>query len=87
MREWLLIYHDGNEMSVVSDTQQLWNDAPVQNVQALITRKKNYYQITQGIDEYLLDYPNSNVKFGKLITDEQWREIRNYIARGKWDKI
>jgi hypothetical protein len=87
MRDWLLIYHDGNDISFVSDTQQFWNAAPTQNVQILLLRERNYFKIIQGLDEYEIEWPSTNVKFGSTITDEQWRAVRNFVVSGAWNAL
>jgi hypothetical protein len=87
MRDWLLIYHDGNDISFVSDTQQSWNSAPTQNVQILLLRERNYFKIIQGLDEYEIEWTSTNVKFGSTITDEQWRAVRNFVVSGAWNAL
>jgi hypothetical protein len=85
MVEWYIIYHDGINLSHTNFKQSTWNDAPTNNVQILIIKNPQYFKTTQCIDEYhLYEWPGSETKFGKLITSEQWRDVRNFLVTGAW---
>ena len=86
MAEWVIIYHDGIELSYVKSTQLTWNDAPTNNVQIVMLRRTmNHYHAIHGLDEYTLETcPGSETKFGKLITEEQWKEVRNFMVGMAW---
>lgn len=84
MLEWVIIYHDGQKMSIVKSTEKFWNDAPKDGVQVCLFKQGNKWQSVSGVDEYNFESPGAETKIGKLITDEQWKEVRNYMVNGKW---
>lgn len=81
---WAIIYHDGTKISVVKSTKVKWNDCETNNVQFLLVRLSNRYRSYSGIDDYIIDESGAETKCGKLITDEQFKECRNYMVSGKW---
>lgn len=84
--EWSIIYHDGTNLSIVKSTEMPWNDAPTANVQILLVRRaQNHWHAIHGQDDYnLIACPGSETKTGLLITDEQWRQVRNTMMGSDW---
>jgi len=83
--DWILIYNDGTNISVVKSQDVNWNNAPQNNVQFKIIIKCNgHRKITTGRDEYFIKEPNSNKKFGSFISDAEYRRTRHFLIYGDY---
>lgn len=86
MTDWAIIYHDGTTLSIVKSSEMNWNDAPTNNVQIILFKiSETHWHAVKGMDEYTLaGCPGSETKFGLLITDEQWKDVRNAMVGMAW---
>jgi len=81
---WTIIYNDGNGITVLKESEEGWNEAPDDNVQYLILENGMNKQVISGLDEYTLPEHNTNTKYGKLISAEQWALTRQFMIYGDY---
>lgn len=82
--DWTIIYNDGNGISVVKNSDETWDKAPDDNVQYVICKYGNRRVAISGLDEYTIPEPGSKTKYGKLISDEEWANTRQFMIYGDY---
>jgi len=82
--DWTIIYHDGNEITVIKDSDKEWNDAPDENVQYLICDYNGYRKAIAGLDEYTIPMSGTKTKYGKLLSDKEWARTRQFMIYGDY---
>lgn len=85
MTDWILIYNNGNTISVEKSKNKEWNQAKQTEVQFLIIVKPNglRHAIT-GMDNYNIPEPNSNAKQGSFISDAEYKRTRDFMIYGDY---
>lgn len=82
--DWTIIYNDGNEITAIKNSEKEWNDAPDENVQYVICTYNGYRKAICGQDEYTIPETGAKIKYGKLISDEQWALTRQFMIYGDY---
>lgn len=82
--DWIIIYNDGNGITVVKSSDETWDNAPDYNVQYVICDYGNHKKSISGLDEYTIPQVGTTVKYGKLISDEQWAKTRQFMIYGNY---
>jgi hypothetical protein len=82
--DWILIYNDGNNITVSKSDDINWNDAPSTNVQFLITENCRRRKAISGKDEYRIKNPTAIAKTGSLISNAEFRRTRNFMIYGDY---
>jgi hypothetical protein len=82
--DWTIIYNDGNGITVIKESDEEWDKAPDDNVQYVMCNYGGFREAISGLDEYTIPVPGTNIKYGKLISDEQWALTRQFMIAGNY---